>query len=239
MSPLRHRWAAVALSLALGATLAGCSGAESSEPTAGSSGRHQSGAPSDGTSSEPSTGTSGESSGEPTDETSSPTTSVTPTGGSSLLRFSPRSGGRHLDDCQTLVPGDDPAEFLYYPVVLTPKTSMTLQEVGTDHTQGVVDAGAWVAPVGPTQETGTLKGWPPSKIVTGDPNLRWRERVRAVDATLAPGTSYNLFLRLQVDPTPGDSKVRGITIQFLDDDDPAALSHRVLWAATTTFSMDC
>jgi hypothetical protein len=209
--------------LALGVALSGCSSSDSKEPTASHrTGQHR-----------------GEKSSEPTEATSSPTVHSTPPKTPSLLRFSPRSGGKHLDECQRLQPGDDPAEFLYYPVVITPSSSLTLEEVATEHTPGVVDAGAWVAPTGPTPETGTFKGWPPSQIVTGDTNLQWGERVKADNATLTPGTSYNVFLRVQVDPTPGDSEVSGIRFEYLNDDDPAGLSYRVVWAATTTFSMDC
>jgi hypothetical protein len=150
--------------------------------------------------------------------------------------FSPKSGGKHLEDCERLEPGDDPAEFLYYPVVIKAPTWVTLGTVGTDHTQGVVDAGAWVAPTGPTPETGTVKGWLPGSIVTHDANLRWSERVPVKGATLAPGVSYNVFLRLQVDPTPGDSEVNGIRFTYHDAD---AASASVSWVAHTTFSMSC
>jgi hypothetical protein len=152
-----------------------------------------------------------------------------------VLTFSPKSGGKHLDDCQKLVPGDDPAEFLYYPVLIKVPTSVTLDTVATDHTQGVVDAAAWVAPAGPTPETGTFKGWPPPKIVTGDTNLQWSERVPAKGATLDPGTTYNVFLRLQVDPTPGDSAVKGLVFGYHDASGAGSGS----WKARTTFSMSC
>jgi hypothetical protein len=153
------------------------------------------------------------------------------------MRFSPKSGGKHLDDCQRLQPGDDPAEFLYYPVVVKASTAVTLQTVRTDHTRGVVDAGAWISPTGPTPQTGTFKGWPPPKIVTGDANLLWDKRVPAKGASLDPGVSYNVFLRLQVDPTPGDSQVKGIDFSYQNDD--SGLGASVTWSATTTFSMSC
>ncbi len=152
------------------------------------------------------------------------------------LTFSPRSGGKHLEDCQRLVPGDDPAEFLYYPVLVKTRSAVTLDSVQTDHTQGVVDAAAWVAPAGSTPETGTFKGWPPPKIVTADPNLQWSKRVPAAGATIDPATGfYNVFIRLQVDPTPGDSEVKGIRFAYHD----GAGSHTATWLATTTFSMSC
>jgi hypothetical protein len=224
MSRSGHRWTAVVGSVVACALLSGCFGS-GSEPTAAHGPRHhrtgQSSAPTESPS------------------TSSPTGSTSTPAGSAVLSFSPKSGGKHLDECQTLVPGDDPAEFLYYPVVIKAASSLTLATVTTEHTQGVVDAGAWVAPTGPTQETGTFKGWPPPRIVTGDSNLEWTERVPANGATLQPGTSYNVFLRLQVDPTPGDSQVTGLDFEFQHVESASSLDLSVTWHAKTTFSMSC
>jgi hypothetical protein len=206
--------------------LSGCFGSGSQEPTAAHGTKHHS------RSSEPSTPTD-------TPTTSSPTGS--PSSGEDLvLGFSPKSGGKHQEDCERLVPGDDPAEFLFYPVVVTAPTTVTLNTAKTDHTQGVVDAGAWVAPTGPTPETGTFKGWPPPKIVTSDPNLQWSKRVPAAGATLEAGVAYNVFLRLQVDPTPGDSKVEGIQFDYQDSDPTSSnLGTSLDWVTHTTFSMSC
>lgn len=218
MSPLRHRWTAVgAATLALGALLSSCSSSDSREPTAAPRTKHQ----------QPSE------SSEPTEPTSSPTTRSTQSPAS--LTFSPKSGGKHLDDCQRLVPGDDPAEFLYYPVVVTPSSDADLDTVTTDHTDGVVEAGSWVAPVTATPETGTFKGWPP-KFVAQDPNLQWSKRTPAAGATLTAGTTYNVFLRLQVDPTPGDSEVKALVFTFHTASGSQTTG---TWKATTTFSMDC
>jgi hypothetical protein len=220
MSHTRHSRTALLASLAACALLTGCSGSDGSSSAA-----------------PPPTTAPTSAATEPSSEpTTSPPTSAPPA--AAVLRFSPRSGGKHLDDCQRLEPGDDPAEFLYYPVVITAPVAVTLNTVATAHTQGVVDAGAWVAPTGPTPETGTFKGWPPPSIVTGDPNLQWKKRVRAVGATLDAGVSYNVFLRLQVDPTPGDSVVKGIQFSYTDDD-PSSDGHSSLWLARTTFSMSC
>jgi hypothetical protein len=198
--------------------LSGCSGSDSQEPTGGHRTRHH----------QPSE------SSEPTEATSSPTAHSTPPA-ASLLRFSPKSGGKHLDDCQRLVPGDDPAEFLYYPVLITPADAVELDGLTTDHTDGVTEAGSWVAPASSTPETGTFKGWPP-KFVAQDPNLLWSKRVPAAGASLAAGTTYNVFLRLQVDPTPGDSAVNGLEVSFHD---ASGTQGTATWKATTTFSMDC
>lgn len=176
----------------------------------------------------------------PTGTAESPSTSV-PIGPTSAptvasdLRFSPRSGSKHVNDCQRLVPGDDPAEFLYFPVVVTPRTSVTLDSVTTDHTTGVVDAGAWVAPATSSPQQGTFKGWPPSTLITHSSQLQWSKRVPAQGATLAAGTSYNVFVHLQVDPTPGDSTSKGLTLAYHD----AGGSHTDTWVAKTRFSMSC
>jgi hypothetical protein len=222
MSHTRHGWAAVIGSVAAITLLSGCFGSGSQEPTAVHRTKHHSKA-TEATS--------------PTAPTSSPTGSSSPSAGSAVLSFSPRSGGKHNDDCQRLQPGDDPAEFLYYPVLVKAPTTVTVETVTTDHTQGVVDAAAWVAPAGTTPETGTFKGWPPPKIVTGDPNLQWSKRVPAKGATLQPGVFYNVFLRLQVDPTPGDSEVNGLQLTY--DADGASPGSSVEWIAHTTFSMSC
>jgi hypothetical protein len=167
--------------------------------------------------------------------TSAPTSSSSSSSSASLVSFSPRSGGKHLDDCESLSPGDDPAEFLYYPVLVTPATDLTLDSLATDHTQGVVDAGTWVAPATPSSQTGTYKGWPPPKIITQGSQLQWDKRVPAKGALLAAGSTYSVFLRLQVDPTPGDSMSKGLRLVFHD----AGGTHTFTWKATTTFSMSC
>jgi|tagenome__1003787_1003787.scaffolds.fasta_scaffold20501935_2 hypothetical protein len=226
MSPIRCKSTGVVGAVAACALLWGlsaCSGSGDDEPTAARSGRHHD---------------SPSSSSTPTDSPSSsgPPKSTSPPASTAALRFSPKSGGKHLDDCQLLVPGDDPAEFLYYPVLVTANSQVEIDSISTDHTQGVVDAASWVAPSVSTTGTGTVKGWPPGRIVTGDKNLRWSQRVPARGAELDPMAGwYNVFLHLQVDPTPGDSAVNGIVFSYHD----AAGSHTDTWIAHTTFSMDC
>jgi hypothetical protein len=219
MSHMRHSRAPLVASLVACSLLSACSGSGSSASSA--------------TPPTPEQSTSGSSA--PTETPESPSPAKTSTPAPVTLSFSPRSGGKHLEDCQRLEPGDDPAEFLFYPVLVKAPASVTLDGLTTEHSQGVVDAAAWVAPAGPTPETGTFKGWPPPKIVTGDSNLQWSRRVPAAGATLAPGTTYNVFLRLQVDPTPGDSEVKGIRFTFHD----TGGDHTITWVAHTTFSMSC
>jgi hypothetical protein len=170
---------------------------------------------------------------EPTSPATSGETSAP--SGTATLAFSPRSGNKHTTDCEKLQPGDDPAQFLYYPVLITPSADLTLDSVTSDHTTGVVDAGSWVAPATPSSQTGTFKGWPPARIVTQGAQLLWGQRVPAQGATITGGSTYNVFLRLQVDPTPGDSTSRGLTFSFHDD----AGSSTASWKSTTTFSMSC
>jgi len=112
-----------------------------------------------------------------------------------------------------------------------------VDSITTDHTQGVTDAGAWVAPTGPTPEAGSTaqKGWPPGSIVTDDPNLNWDKRIVAAGTTLPAGPSYYVFLRLEVDPTPGDSTVSGIVFRYHDDQGV----HTDTWLTHVTFSMSC
>jgi hypothetical protein len=224
MSHRRRSWLAVAVSVGLCATLSGCFGSGGTTPTAAHRHRHHRTVDSSPPTESPST--------------SSPTRSTTPPA-TQTLDFSPPSHGKHTTDCERLQPGDDPAEFLFYPVVVTSPTAVTLQGVATEHTQGVVDAGAWVAPAGSTPETGTFKGWPPPKIVTGDPNLQWGKKVPVDGARLDPGVAYNVFLRLQVDPTPGDSKVTGIDFSYVDSSGSSTAGLSDVWKAKTTFSMSC
>ena len=220
MSPRRHRWPALVGVVAACTLLSGCFGSGGSEPTASHRTRHH---------------RTHTSSAPDSPSTSSPTGSTTSGPSAASLSFSPRSGGKHLDDCETLNPGDDPAEFLYYPVLVTPSTDVTLDSLATDHTTGVVDAGTWVAPATPSSQTGTYKGWPPPKIITQGSQLQWDKRVPAKGSMLAAGSTYSVFVRLQVDPTPGDSMSKGLQLRYSD----AAGTHTATWKATTTFSMSC
>ncbi len=220
MSHTRHTWAALVGSVAALTLLSGCFGSDSKEPTAARGTRHHSKA------TEPTA---------PTDPTTSlPTSPTSLAVPASLLRFSPRSGGKHLDDCQRLQPGDDPAEFVYYPVVVTASSAVTLEGIDVEFTGGVVTAGSWVAPAAPTPETGTFKGWPPT-YVAHDSNLHWSQKMPAKGATLASGVAYNVFLRLQVDPTPGDSETKGLEFHYRNADGDRTDT----WVAKTTFSMSC
>jgi hypothetical protein len=221
----RHRWTAVIGSVASCALLAGCFGSGDSQPTAAHHTRHHSRAtqPTQPTQATAPTTTIG----------TSPTTSAPVT---SLLRFSPPSNGKHSHACLALHAGDDPAEFLYYPVLVKATSAVDLDSVTTVHTDGVVVAGSWVAPAPQTPSTGTLPGWPPAKIFTQSSSVQWSQRVAAAGAALDPAQGwYNVFLRIQVDPTPGDSTMSGVQLTYHD----ASGSHTDTWVDHVTFSMSC
>jgi len=223
MSPRRHTRIALIGSLAASALLlSGCFGSGDDQEPAAHRDRTQHTRAAEPTESTGPTGAT-TSAG-----TSSPTTAT--------LAFSPRSGSKHTTDCERLEPGDDPAEFLYYPVLITPSVDVTLDSIATEHTGGVVDAGAWVAPATASSQTGTYKGWPPPSIITKGAQLQWGQRVPAGGAVLTAGSTYNVFLRLQVDPTPGDSTSSGLQLAFHDGAGTAATAE---WKAKTTFSMSC
>ena len=218
MSPRRHTLVALAASLAACTLLSGCFGSGGQEPTAGHRRHHHKLAPTS----------------EPTSlSTSSPTESSSAST-APLLHFSPRSGQKHLEDCERLNPGDDPAEFLYYPVYVTAASPVHIDTIATRNTQGVVDAGSWVATTGSNPQTGTLP-WGQRSLVTGDPNVHWGQRAPSTGTTLAAGPTYNVFLKLDVDPTPGDSEVSGIVFTYHDSNG----SYVDTWVAHTTFSMSC
>jgi hypothetical protein len=204
--------------------LSGCFGSGGGqEPTAAHHTRHQSRA-TEATeptaSTDPTTGTS---------ETSAPTAS-------SLLAFSPKSNGKHSHECLQLHPGDDPAEFLYYPVLVKASSQVDLDSITTVHSGGVTVAGSWVSPAAQTPSTGTLAGWPPPKLLTAGSTVQWSQRVTAAGATLDPSAGwYNVFLRIQVDPTPGDSTMTGVQLTYHD----AGGSHTDTWVDHVTFSMAC
>ena len=224
MSPTRRSWPTVIASVASCALLAGCFGSGGSESSQPKPGHHQSHPTPSNESSSPT---------EPT--TSSTTTSPTPAN-AAVLRFSPKSDQKHSHECLTLHPGDDPAEFLYYPVVVRTSQPASLDEVTTEHSDGVTVAGSWVAPAPATPSTGILPGWPPPKIFTSSSTVEWSKRTDASGAALDPSAGwYNLFLRIQVDPTPGDSTMSGVQITYHD----AAGSHTVTWVDHVTFSMSC
>ncbi|HET7430450.1 MAG TPA: hypothetical protein VFJ89_03005 [Nocardioides sp.] len=223
MSHTRHRWTALVGTLAACALLSGCFGGDDTTPASTQPTRHH----------RPESSAPATESTAPSEPTSSAPTTEPPA--TSVLRFSPKSGGKHTEDCQRLVPGDDPAEFLYFPVLVRASTAVDLDSVVTTHSTGVTDAGAWVAPATSSPQTGTFKGWPPSKLVTQSSQLQWSKRVPAAGATLQPGAWYNVFLRLQVDPTPGDSTADGLALSYHD----AGGDHTDTWKATTTFSMSC
>jgi hypothetical protein len=121
-------------------------------------------------------------------------------------------------------------------VLIKATSQVDVDSITTDHSSGVVVAGSWVAPAPRTPSTGTLPGWPPPKIFTQSSNVQWSQRVSSAGATLDPATGwYNVFLRIQVDPTPGDSTMNGVVLTYHD----AGGSHTDTWVDHVTFSMSC
>ncbi|MGC4109559.1 MAG: hypothetical protein QM747_03850 [Nocardioides sp.] len=222
---MSRRWVLACCAVATCTVLSGCFGSGgggdgSSEPPRH---HHSPSAP---------TGTPTGSSSTPT----SPTSATSPAGSSSALSFTPKSDGKHNRECLQLHPGDDPAEFLYYPVLVKASDQVDVDSVSTAHSDGVVVAGAWLAPAPQTPSTGTLPGWPPPKIFTTSSSVQWSQRVTATGATLDPGAGwYNVFLRIQVDPTVGDSTMSGVVFSYHD----ANGSHSDTWVDHVTFSMSC
>jgi hypothetical protein len=228
----RHRWTAVIGSVASCALLSGCFGSGGSQPAAADHTRHHS-PTTESTGPSGSTGSTGPSDPATTVGTSPPPTTGTP---ASLLTFSPKSNGKHSHACLALHPGDDPAEFLYYPVLIKASSPVSLDSVTTPHSDGIVVAGSWVAPAPQTPSTGMLEGWPPAKIFTQSSNVQWSQRVAAVGATLDPAQGwYNVFLRIQVDPTPGDSTMSGVQVTY----HAASGSQTDTWVDHVKFSMSC
>jgi hypothetical protein len=212
--------------------LSGCFGSGGGQqPSASQHTRHHH--PSAGTSA--STSTAATPSGSSSTPTASASSSV-PTTTTSALRYSPKSDGKHNKECLALHPGDDPAEFLYYPVLVKATSSVRLDSISTQHSSGVVVAGSWIAPAPQAASTGILPGWPPPKIFTSSSSVQWSKRVTAAGATLDPmGGWYNVFLRIQVDPTPGDSTMSGVVVTYHD----GSGTHTDTWVDHVTFSMSC
>jgi hypothetical protein len=216
-----------AVSAAVGILLSGCFGSGSPTPTATHTGSHKShgSVPSTGSTSQPTT----PSTSEPT--TTPPTTG--PSGTSGPLSFSPRSDGRHSHTCYTIT-GNDPVDFVYYPVMVKAASSVRLTTAAVTYADGVQVAGAWVAPGAPTHGTGTVQGWPAPSILTQSTSVQWSKRVPAAGASLAPGTWYNVFLHLRVYPDALPLATDGVDLTFT-----AAGDHSVRWVDHVAFQRKC
>lgn len=209
--------AAGAVSLALLVTA--CS--SSPKPTASHRPRHSA-------SSTPSA--SDEPSSTPTSSTPSPSEASSSGAPASLLTFDPKSAGRHSHTC-IQVTGTAPVDYIYYPVIVTPTSAVTLDTLSVTYADGVQVAGSWVAPATSNNGTGFIKGWPAPPILTQSTSVQWSKRVVAAGATLAAGTSYNAFLHLRVYPDALPYRTDGVVFTYHD----AAGDHTDTWVDHVTY----
>jgi hypothetical protein len=227
---MRHRLGSLTAALTATVLLGGCfgSGSGSSSPQAGHTGHSRATTPSTPTTSQPTTPPTS------TPPTSPPTSSAPTTPPQPALRFSPKSDGRHSHSCYTDA-GNTTAEYVDYPVVVTPTTLVDLDSVSMVHTAGVTVADAWVAPAPADAGTGLVAGWPPPSILTQSNTVQWSRRVTAAGATLDAGTSYNVFLHLVVDNNQLPAKTTGIVFGFHDQ----AGNLSTTWVAHVAFKPSC
>jgi hypothetical protein len=221
-----HGLRTTAVAVAACALLSGCFGSSSPTPTAAHTRTHHS------RGSSPSTDATTQVTSPPTTgPTTAPTTGSTVT--SAALTFFPRSDGPHSHNCLRIT-GSAPAEFLYYPVVVTPTTSLQLTTAAVTYADGVQVVAAWVAPATATRETGTVD-WPAPSTVTQGSGVQWGQRVPAAGAGLTAGTSYNVFLRLRVYPDALPLATSGVVLTYTD----ATGTHDVTWVDHLSFKTTC
>jgi hypothetical protein len=113
------------------------------------------------------------------------------------------------------VTGSDPANFVYYPVMVRATSSVTLSTVATTYADGVQNAGSWVAPSPADGGTGMVDGWPAPSILTQSNTVEWSHRVPAAGAALDPATGwYTVFLHLTVYPDALPLRTDGIVFTY-------------------------
>jgi hypothetical protein len=222
---MRHGLGSALVAAGACALLSGCFGSSSPEPTASHSHRSHGSRPTDPTS--PVTSP-------PTTEPTTAPTSGSSTGTTTVLRFIPRSDGRHSHTCYT-ISDSAPVDYVYYPVMVKAATSLRLASAAVTYADGVQVAGSWVAPAAPAQGTGTVEGWPAPRILTQSTSVQWSKRVPAAGATLTPGTWYNVFLHLRVYPDSLPLATDGVVLTFTD----AGGDEKVTWVDHLTFKTRC
>lgn len=227
---MRHRLGSLAAALTATVLLGGClgSGSGSSSPQAGHTGHTRPTTPSTPPTSEPTSPPTS------TPPTSTPTSSAPTAPAQPALRFSPKSDGRHSHSCYNDA-GGTTTEYVDYPVIVTPTTSVDLDSVSIVHTDGVTVSESWVAPAPANAGTGLVSGWPPPSILTQSNTVQWSQRVTAAGATLDAGTSYNVFLHLVVDSSRLPAKTAGIVFAFHDQ----AGNDSTTWVAHVAFKASC
>lgn len=168
------------------------------------------------TSQAPSTGPS---SGTPSPSESSSSGTPAP-----LISFDPKSGGPHSHTCFQIT-GTKPVDYVYYPVIVTAGSAVTLDDLSVTYADGVQVAGSWVAPATANAGTGFIQGWPAPSILTQSSSVQWSKRVVAKGASLTAGTPYNVFLHLRVYPDALPLKTDGVVLTYHD----SAGSHTDTW----------
>lgn len=152
-----------------------------------------------------------------------------------MLRFSPKSDGRHSHTCYAIT-GSTPVDYVYYPVTVEATSPVTLDSAAVTYADGVQVAGSWVAPGAATAGTGTVEGWPAPAILTQSSSVQWGKRVPAAGASLDPATGwYNVFLHLRVYPDALPLHTDGLVLTYHDDSG----THTVTWVDHVTFQKKC
>lgn len=146
------------------------------------------------------------------------------------LSFDPTSGGRHSHTC-IQVSGTAPVDYLYYPVIVTPSSAVTLDDLSVTYADGVRVVDSWVAPAPADAGTGFVQGWPAPSIVTQSGSVQWSRRVEAKGAALGAGTPYTTFLHLRVYPDQLPYRTDGVVLTYHD----AAGSHTDTWVDHVTY----
>ena len=194
--------------------LSACS--SSPQPAASDSRPRHSASPTPSASQTPSTA--------PTSAAPSPSQSSSSATPASLLSFDPESGGPHSHTCIQIT-GTDPVDYVYYPVIVTAASPVTLDDLSVTYADGVQVAGSWVAPASANAGTGFIRGWPAPSILTQSGSVQWSKRVVAQGAALPATTPYNVFLHLRVYPDALPLKTDGVVLTYHD----SAGSHTDTW----------
>ncbi len=152
-----------------------------------------------------------------------------------MLRFSPKSNGRHSHTCFA-ISGSDPVDYVYYPVMVKATAPVTLDSASVTYADGVQVAGSWVAPAASTGGTGMVEGWPAPAILVQGSSVQWNKRVPATGAALDPATGwYNVFLHLRVYPDALPLHTDGVVLTYHQTGSPQT----VTWVDHLSFQTSC
>jgi hypothetical protein len=129
------------------------------------------------------------------------------------------------------VKGTDPVDYIYYPVIVKPRSPVTLDHLAVTYADGVQVAGSYVAPAPAAAGTGFIEGWPAPPILTQSTSVQWSKKVDATGAALAAGTPYNVFLHLRVYPDALPYHTDGVVLTYSD----GSGSHEDTWVDHVTY----